>query len=153
MFAGGLADHSETITKLHTATHLLNQALRQVLNRNDIMQVGSNITAERLRFDFTYSEKLTDEQMKQVEDLINEQIKLDLPVVCEVMDKDQALKVAVGAFAEKYADKVKVYSIVEFSKEICGGPHVEHTGVLGHFTIGKQEAVGAGKRRIYGYLK
>ncbi|PIP52897.1 alanine--tRNA ligase [Candidatus Beckwithbacteria bacterium CG23_combo_of_CG06-09_8_20_14_all_34_8] len=161
MFAGGLADHSEQITELHTATHLLNQALRIVLGREDIMQVGSNITAERLRFDFTYPDKLTDEQIKQVEDIVNEQIKKDLLVSFTVMDKDEALKVAVGAFSERYGDKVKVYSVGDpsiglgqvFSREICGGPHVERTGVLGHFEIGKQEAVGAGKRRVYGYLK
>jgi len=153
MFAGGLADHSEAITKLHTATHLLNRALRIVLGRDDIMQVGSNITAERLRFDFTYPDKLTEEQMKRVEEIVNEQIKKDLPVSFELMNKDEALKVAIGAFAERYADKVKVYSVDSFSKEICGGPHVEHTGALGKFEIGKQEAVGSGKRRVYGYLK
>ncbi len=152
MFAGGLADHSEAITKLHTATHLLNQALRLVLGRDDIMQVGSNITAERLRFDFTYPDKLTDEQMKRVEDIVNEQIQKDLFVSFELMDKDEALKVAIGAFSERYADKVKVYSVEGFSKEICGGPHVERTGVLGKFELGKQEAVGAGKRRVYGFL-
>jgi len=153
MFAGGLADHSEAITKLHTATHLLNQALRIILGRDDIMQVGSNITAERLRFDFSYPDKLSEEQMKKVEDLVNEQIIKDLPVTFELMDKEEALKIAVGAFAERYAEKVKVYSVGDYSKEICGGPHVERTGVLGKFKLGKQEAVGAGKRRVYGYLK
>jgi alanyl-tRNA synthetase len=153
MFAGGLADHSEVITRLHTATHLLNQALRQVLGRDDVSQVGSNITAERLRFDFTYGEKLTDEQVKRVQYLVNEQITKDLSVTFETMDKDEALKVAIGAFSQRYGDKLKVYSIEGFSKEICGGPHVERTGELGKFELGKQEAVGAGKRRIYGFLK
>ncbi|NMC35832.1 alanine--tRNA ligase [Candidatus Beckwithbacteria bacterium] len=160
MFKGGLADQSETITKLHTTTHLLHQALRQVLG-DHVSQVGSNITAERLRFDFTHQEKLTDEQMTQVEQIVNEQIEKDLPVTVETMTPEEAKKSgALAFFADRYGEKVKVYSVGDsstgsgqlFSKEICGGPHVAHTGVLGKFELFKQEAVGAGKRRVYGRL-
>ncbi|MCJ7804341.1 alanine--tRNA ligase-related protein, partial [Patescibacteria group bacterium] len=148
-FAGGLADHSETVTKLHTATHLLHQSLRQVLGEN-VHQVGSNITPERLRFDFTHPEKLTDLQIKEIEDLINEQIKKDLVVKMEMMNLDEAKKKgALAFFNDKYGEKVKVYSIGNFSKEVCGGPHVGSLGEIGSVKIIKEEAVGTGRRRIY----
>lgn len=151
-FKGGLQDHSETITKLHTATHLLHQALRQVLGTH-VSQAGSNITAERLRFDFTHPEKLTDEQLAAVEKIVNDQIQADLPVSFEVLTLDEALKAgALAFFGERYGEKVKVYSMGTFSKEVCGGPHVERTGVLGNFKLGKQESIGSGKRRIYGVI-
>lgn len=158
-FKGGLADQSEKVTQYHTCTHLLNQALRQVLG-DHVQQVGSNITGERLRFDFSHPDKLTDEQKKQIEQIVNKQIQADLPVSFEVMDTTTATAEdsdIVGVFGERYGDKVKVYSIgskgKEFSKEICGGPHVEKTSKLGNFRLGKEKAIGAGKRRIYGYLE
>jgi alanyl-tRNA synthetase len=152
-FKGGLLDHSEQTTKLHTATHLLHQALRQVLGTH-VQQAGSNITEQRLRFDFTHPEKLSEDQLRQIERIVNDQIGADLPVTIETMTLDEALADgALAFFGERYGDKVKVYSIGNFSKEVCGGPHVEHTGLLGHFKVGKQEPVGSGKRRIYGYLK
>lgn len=147
-FAGGLADHSEETTKLHTATHLLHAALRKVLGK-DIYQKGSNITEERLRFDFNYPEKLSEEQVQAVNDMVNEQIEKDLTVKCEVLPFEEAkARGAIGVFEDKYADKVKVYTIGDFSMEICGGPHVEHTGQLEAFRITKQESCGAGIRRI-----
>ncbi len=153
MFKGGLADQSEVVTKYHTATHLLHQALRQVLG-DHVQQVGSNITAERLRFDFTHPDKLSDEQLKQVESLVNAQIQADLPISCQALPLAQAQKSgALAFFGERYGEQVKVYTIGDYSKEICGGPHVDRTGELGTFTLGKQESVGAGKRRIYGFLK
>lgn len=154
-FAGGLADHSEETTKLHTATHLLHQALRTVLG-DHVAQKGSNITAERLRFDFSHTEKMTPEQIKQVEDIVNEQIKLDLPVHFEMLTVEEAkAKGAIGLFGDKYAtlgDKIKVYFMGDYSKEICGGPHVEHLGQLGGIKIAKEEAVSAGVRRIKAIL-
>jgi alanyl-tRNA synthetase len=154
-FAGGLADHSVETTKLHTATHLLHQALRTVLG-DHVAQKGSNITAERLRFDFSHSEKMTPEQIKQVEDIVNEQIKRDLPVHFEMLTVAEAKeKGAIGLFEDKYAligDKIKVYFMGDYSKEICGGPHVEHTGQLGGIKIAKEEAVSAGVRRIKAVL-
>ncbi|MDO8515323.1 MAG: alanine--tRNA ligase, partial [bacterium] len=152
MFKGGLADQSETVTKYHTATHLLHKALRTVLG-DSVHQEGSNLTAERLRFDFTYSSKLTDEELKNVESLVNKAITDNLIQKVETMTYDEA--VASGAlafFKEKYPEKVTVYSFGDYSKEICGGPHVENTGILGHFEIFKQEAVSSGIRRIYGKL-
>jgi len=147
-FAGGLADHSEQTTKLHTATHLLHAALRLVLGEH-VHQAGSNITVERLRFDFTHPEKLTDEQLKKVEDLVNEAIAADYPVCVDTMSLEEAQAAgALAFFGERYGDRVNVYSIADFSMEVCGGPHVEHTGQLGHFKIQKQEAVGRGVRRI-----
>jgi alanyl-tRNA synthetase len=147
-FKGGLQDHSEETTKLHTATHLLHAALRKILGPN-ATQKGSNITAERLRFDFGSPEKLTPEQLKQVEDFVNDAIKADVKVVCETMSPDEAkASGATGLFDAKYGDKVKVYTIGNFSKEICGGPHVEHTGQLKSFKILKEEASSAGVRRI-----
>lgn len=150
-FAGGLADHSKEVTRLHTATHLLHQALRNVLGEH-VEQKGSNITHERLRFDFLYPEKMTQTQIKQVEIIVNEQIKKNAPVRFEILDLEEAKKSgALGFFEDKYAQlggKIKVYSIGDFSKEICGGPHVERTGELGEFKIIKEEAVSAGIRRI-----
>ncbi len=152
-FKGGLADTSEQTTKYHTATHLLLSALREVLDK-DVQQKGSNITAERIRFDFNHSAKLTEEEVKRIEDLVNEKIKEDLEVKFEEMPLDQARKEgAVGVFGEKYGDVVKVYTINSFSKEICGGPHVKRTSELGHFKITKQESPGAGIRRIRAILE
>lgn len=155
-FKGGLGDTSEMSLKYHTATHLLNAALKKVLG-NHISQKGSNITPERLRFDFSHPEKMTDEQKKQVEDMVNEWITQDLPMAFTEMPKEEAEKVATHAFNEKYGDMVKVYSIGTegnyISREFCGGPHVENTGVLGHFKISKEEAVSAGVRRIKAVLE
>lgn len=150
-FKGGLADHSAETTRLHTATHLLHQALRSVLG-DHVAQKGSNITAERLRFDFSHSQKMTPEEIKKVEDIVNEAIKADFKIHCEQLSVDEAKKRgAIGLFEDKYAqmgDKINVYFMGDFSKEICGGPHVEHTGELGSFKIQKEEAVSAGVRRI-----
>jgi len=152
MFKGGLAEHSVETTRLHTATHLLHQALRIVLGER-IAQKGSNITVERLRFDFSHPVKMTNEEIKKVEAIVNEQIEKNLPVRMEEMDKNDALASgALGFFIEKYGDRVKVYTIGDFSKEICGGPHVSFTGELGHFTIMKEESAASGVRRIYGKL-
>ncbi len=148
VFKGGLADHGEITTKYHTATHLLQQALVTVLG-DHVQQKGSNITAERMRFDFTHSEKLTPEQIKQVENIVNTQIEKDLPVKMEVMDLADAKKAGARAlFGEKYDTKVKVYTIGNFSKEVCGGPHVQHTGQIGKFKITKEQSSSAGVRRI-----
>lgn len=172
-FKGGLADHSELTTALHTATHLLHSALRKVLG-DHVQQKGSNITAERLRFDFSHPEKMTPEQIAAVEKMINEQIQADLPVSCLEMTPEEAKKQgALAFFADKYGDKVKVYTIGDgeetpsvipakagichskttaepppFSREICGGPHVEHLGQLKNFKILKEESSSAGIRRI-----
>ncbi|MCG2685811.1 alanine--tRNA ligase-related protein, partial [Candidatus Parcubacteria bacterium] len=152
-FAGGLADQSETVTKYHTATHLLHSALRQVLGEQ-VQQKGSNITPERLRFDFSHPEKLTDEEIKQVEDLVNQKIKENLPVEVETMSLAKAEKQgALAFFGQKYGDQVKVYSIGSFSGEVCGGPHVGATGKLGKFKILKEKSVGRGLRRIRAVLK
>ena len=152
-FKGGLMGHSEIETKYHTATHLLNAALKVVIG-STVHQKGSNITEERMRFDFSCDHKLTDEEKKKVEDLVNTWIKEDLPVVMETMSKEEAVKSGAEAmFIEKYADIVNVYKIGDVSKEICGGPHVEHTGVLGHFKIVKEEASSAGVRRIKAILE
>ena len=147
-FKGGLADHAEATTRLHTATHLLHQALRQVLGPA-ARQMGSNITAERLRFDFSHPNRLTPEQLREVEEIVNEHIRSDLPVSMEVTSLEQALQSgALAFFGEKYGDQVKVYSIGSFSKEVCGGPHVAHTGVLGRFKITKQESIGQSVQRV-----
>jgi alanyl-tRNA synthetase len=152
-FQGGLADHSDATAQLHTATHLLDQALK-VICSPDCHQCGSNITAERLRFDFNYPEKLTPEQLKAVEDLVNEQISRDLPVICEEMSIEDAKKTnAIGIFDNKYGERVKVYSIGDFSKEICGGPHATRTSELGHFKIVKEESSSRGIRRIKAILE
>ena len=153
MFKGGLLGHSETETRYHTATHLLNAALKQVVGP-EVHQLGSNITTERLRFDFPCDHKLTDEERKNVEDLVNKWIEEDYPVTIEEMSKDDALKSGAECrFIEKYPDIVTVYSIGDFSKELCGGPHVEHTGVLGHFKIKKEQSNGSGVRRIKAILE
>jgi alanyl-tRNA synthetase len=151
-FKGGLADHSEATTRLHTATHLLNEALRQVVDKS-IHQMGSNITAERLRFDFNWSTKLTDEQVKKVEDWVNNVINAQADVSMKMMSVDEAKKSgAQGEFEEKYEDSVKVYTVAKgdkvYSREICGGPHVKNTRELVKFKITKQEAVATGIRRI-----
>ena len=152
-FKGGLMGHSEIETKYHTATHLLNAALKQIIGP-DVHQKGSNINEERMRFDFSCDHKLTDEEKKQVEELVNIWIKEDLPVKMVTMSKEEAVKSGAEAmFIEKYADVVNVYTIGDVSKEICGGPHVENTGVLGHFKILKEEASSAGVRRIKAVLE
>lgn len=152
MFKGGLADSSEKVTKLHTVTHLLHQALRDVLG-DHVQQTGSNITAERLRFDFTHPEKLTEKQLQKVEKIINQKITQALPVRMEIMTPAQAKKRgALAFFAPKYGQKVKVYSIGDYSQEICGGPHLQNTSKIGHVKIKKEESVGTGKRRIYAVL-
>jgi alanyl-tRNA synthetase len=159
LFKGGLADHSDTIVKYHTTTHLLQAALRQVLG-DHVQQMGSNITAERLRFDFKHGEKLTPAQISQIEILINQKIQDNLPVTKTIMAKDEALNSgAIAFFRDKYPDTVSVYTIGKnpdtdwFSKELCGGPHVSSTGIIGPVTIKKEEAVGAGVRRVYLTLK
>jgi len=151
-FKGGLADSSAETTRLHTATHLLHKALKKVLG-DHVEQKGSNITAERLRFDFSHPQKMTPEEISMVEQIVNEVIKEDLPVHFEEMSVEQAKGVgAIGLFEEKYGDKVKVYFVGDgpknFSSEICGGPHVANTCELGAFKIQKEEAVSAGVRRI-----
>ncbi len=165
-FAGGLADHGEMSTKYHTATHLLHAALHKVLGSH-ATQKGSNITSERMRFDFSHPQKMTAEELAKVQDLVNDAIDNDYKVVCEEMSfKDAKAKGAIGLFENKYQDKVKVYTVGDpkkpavaeaesptFSREVCGGPHVEHTGLLGRFKIIKEEAVGAGVRRIKAILE
>lgn len=151
-FKGGLGGHDENSTKLHTTTHLLNQALKEILGGH-IEQKGSNITPERLRFDFSHPEKMTDEQKQKVEELVNQKIKENLDVEMEEMPVEEAReRGATGVFGDKYGEKVKVYSIGDFSKEICGGPHVENTKELGNFKILKEEACSAGVRRIKAVL-
>ena len=147
-FKGGLADNTEETAKLHTATHLLHAALRKVLG-DEVAQKGSNITAERLRFDFSFSRKMTPEEIKEVERLVNESIKGAAEVVCEEMTVPEAkAKGAIGLFESKYGERVKVYTMGEYSMEICGGPHAKNTGDLVSFKIKKEEASSAGVRRI-----
>ncbi|HET9721879.1 MAG TPA: alanine--tRNA ligase [Candidatus Saccharimonadales bacterium] len=160
MFKGGLADHSEQVIKYHTATHLMYQALKNILGPH-VIQRGSNITSERLRFDFSHPEKVTREQLDEIERIVNQKIEEDLPVSWQEEPTNEALRTASGAFGDKYGDKVKVYTIGDptkpFSREICGGPHVEHTGVIGEggkkFKITKEEASSAGVRRIKAALE
>ena len=158
MFKGGLEDHGEQTVKYHTATHLLLAALQKHVSK-DACQKGSNITADRVRFDFNCDHKLTDEEIKTVEDQVNEWIAADLPVVFDEYDKAYARDVlhAHGQFWDKYPDVLKVYTIGDFdnpiSREVCGGPHVEHTGILGHFRIAKEESSSAGVRRIKAILE
>ncbi len=165
MFKGGLADQSEIVTKYHTATHLLHQVLRDVLGP-EVFQKGSNITSERLRFDFSFDRKMTDEEIKEVEDLVNKKIEEDLKVDRKIVTPDEAKKIgAIGLFDEKYGSEVSIYGMGSgyaldpkakdqrvragyYSLEFCGGPHVEHTGVIGKIRITKQEAVSAGIRRV-----
>ena len=152
-FKGGLAGDSEVETKYHTATHLLNAALKQIVNK-DIHQRGSNITVERMRFDFNCDHKLTDEEKQKVEDLVNEWIKEALPVTVTEMSKNEAIESGAECmFIEKYPDIVTVYTIGNVSKELCGGPHVKNTSELGHFKIKKEEASSAGVRRIKAILE
>ena len=151
-FRGGLADQTTATTRLHTATHLLHAALRQVLGPH-VEQRGSNITAERLRFDFAHTDKLTAAQVAAVADLVNEQIRRDVPVTRTEMGVEEAHRAgAIGLFGDRYGERVTVYRIGDFSQEICGGPHVAHSGELGQFRIVKEEAVGAGIRRIRAVL-
>lgn len=153
LFRGGLEEHSETTTKYHTATHLLQAALRQVLGTH-VSQKGSNITAERLRFDFSHTEKMTPDQIKAVEDLMNEKIAENIPVARVEMKKADAIaEGAMAFFPEKYPDVTSVYTIGTFSKELCGGPHVNSTGEIGGIKIIKEESASSGIRRIYAQLK
>ena len=152
-FKGGLAGDGEIETKYHTCTHLLNAALKKVVGP-DVHQKGSNITAERMRFDFSCDHKLTDEEKAEAERLVNEWIEMGIPVTYEEMSKEDAIKSgAEGMFIEKYPDVVTVYSIGDISKELCGGPHVSNTNELGKFRIKKEEASSAGVRRIKGVLE
>ena len=158
MFKGGLSDHGEVTVKYHTACHLLLAALQKLISAN-IVQKGSNITSERVRFDFNLDHKMTSEEIAKIENQVNEWIEADLPVVFDEYDKDYAKNTlkAHGEFWDKYPEKLKVYTIGDFdnpvSREVCGGPHVEHTGVLGKFKIKKEESSSAGVRRIKAILE
>jgi len=154
MFKGGLVGTGEMETKYHTATHLLLSSLRKVLG-GEIIQKGSNITAERIRFDFNWPEKLTAEQIKAVEGLVNEKISEKLPVEMMELPKKEAKKIVTTLSFDlsKYGDMVKVYKIGNFSVEFCGGPHIKNTSELGHFKIVKEEAISAGVRRIKAVLQ
>ncbi|MDR2143748.1 MAG: alanine--tRNA ligase, partial [Treponema sp.] len=158
VFKGGLVDQGEMAVKYHTATHLLHKALRMILGGH-VAQKGSNITAERMRFDFSHPSPMTAEEIKKVEDIVNGQIALDLPVTMEMMSLDEALAAgAIALFGEKYESQVKVYTVGKspadfFSKEVCGGPHVERTGVMGRFRIQKEQSSSAGIRRIRAVLE
>ena len=148
-----MADNSEIVTRYHSATHLLHKALRLVLG-NHVAQKGSNITAERLRFDFSHPAPMTPEQIAAVERIVNEQIARDLPVTMEMMPPEEAKAAgAIALFGEKYEPIVKVYTMGDFSKEVCGGPHVSHTGEIGKFKIIKEQSSSAGVRRIYAVLE
>ena len=152
-FKSGLAGTGEVETKYHTATHLLNAALKVVLNDNDVHQRGSNITEERMRFDFNFDRKLTDDELKATEDLVNDWINKDYEITITEMNKYDAKKDGAEAmFIEKYPDIVTVYKIGDVSKEICTGPHVKHTSELHHFKIVKEESIGSGLRRIKAIL-
>ena len=152
-FKGGLADTGEVTARLHTATHLLNAALKIVLNDNTINQRGSNITPERLRFDFSFGRPMTPEEIQAVEDLVNEEISKNQDVKLEEMSvADAKAQGAVGVFDNKYGEVVKVYT-VGISKEICGGPHAKNTSELGHFKIVKEQSSSAGVRRIKAILE
>ncbi len=152
-FKGGLADHSDKTTALHTATHMLHQALRTVLGEH-VGQKGSNITVDRLRFDFTHPSPMTKEEIQRVEDMVNEQIKRNLAVTVESMTLEEAKQAgAIAFFESKYGEQVKVYSIGDYSKEVCGGPHVENTSSMGHFKIQKEQSSSAGVRRIKAVLE
>lgn len=153
MFKGGLADTSKETTRLHTAAHLMLAALRETLGEQ-VVQKGSNITVERLRFDFSHSGKMSEKQIKEVEKIVNEIIQEDLPISCKEMSLEDAKNSgAIGAFELKYGEKVKVYRIGDHSSEICGGPHVSSTGELGHFKIVKEKSSSAGVRRIKAILE
>lgn len=152
-FKGGLADQSEYTTALHTATHLMHQALRDVLGEH-VSQKGSNITPDRLRFDFAHPEKMTPDEIRRVEELVNEKIGADLPVVVETMTLQEARDAgALAFFGDRYDEKVKVYSIGDYSREVCGGPHVARTGGMGRFRIRKEQSSSQGVRRIKAVLE
>jgi alanyl-tRNA synthetase len=152
-FKGGLADHTEETTRLHTATHLLHEALRRVLGES-VEQRGSNITSKRLRFDFSFNRKLLPEEISEVESIVNRAIREDLTIVNQEMTLEDAKhQGAIGLFESKYGDVVKVYSIGDFSKEVCGGPHVQKTSELGTFKIKKEESSSSGVRRIKAVLQ
>ena len=151
-FGGGLAEQNETTMAYHTATHLLHKALKLVLGES-AEQKGSNITVERMRFDFSHPQKVTSDELKEIEELVNKEIQKELEVSCEEMSLEEAKNAgAIGLFEGKYGEKVKVYTIGDFSKEICGGPHVSNTKQLGKFVIKKEEASSAGVRRIKAML-
>jgi alanyl-tRNA synthetase len=156
-FRGGLADHQERTIMGHTATHLMHQAIRDVLGHH-VHQTGSNITTERIRFDFNYDQKLTDVQLKQIEDIVNRKIEQNLPIHFEMIPTKQAKDLgAIGLFEDTYADTSKIYFIGDtthghknaYSIEFCGGPHVEHTNILKNFKIIKQENLGKSQKRLY----
>ncbi len=152
-FVSGLTDHSEIVTKLHTVTHIMHQALRNVLG-DSVRQVGSNITGERTRFDASFNRKLTQDELKEIENQIKEIINRDLAVTKEIMAPKEALNQgALGFFKDVYDEKVSVFSVGNFSKEICTGPHIEHTSLIGDFKIQKQKKIGANILRIYGVIK
>lgn len=152
-FKGGLEEQNEITARLHTATHLLNAALKSVLNDDGINQKGSNITVERLRFDFNFDRKLLPDELKAIENWVNEAIQADVEVTLEEMTADEAkAQGAIGVFTDKYGERVKVYTIGKYSKEICGGPHAQRTGELHHFRIAKEEASSSGVRRIKAVL-
>jgi len=152
-FAGGLADNSEMTTNLHTATHLMHSALKKVLKDDNVNQKGSNITAERLRFDFSFGRPVTKDELALIEEEVNNAIKADVAIECSEMTADEAIKKgAIGLFGDKYGQKVKVYKMGDFSLEICGGPHATRTGALGVFKIKKEESSSAGVRRIKAVL-
>jgi alanyl-tRNA synthetase len=149
MFRGGLADHSEKTIMGHTATHLLHKALRDMFGEQ-LHQTGSNITSERVRFDFNFERKLEDAEIAKIQETVNEKIKENLPVHFEIMPLQKAKDLgAIGLFDDKYAEDVKVYFIADYSKELCGGPHVEFTSEIKQFKIIKQENIGHGQRRLY----
>ncbi|MBP5592559.1 MAG: alanine--tRNA ligase [Clostridia bacterium] len=153
-FKCGLADSSEKTVKLHSATHLLHAALKKVLNDPNVSQKGSNITEERLRFDFNFPRPLTAEELKEVEQSVNDAISANVKITCEEMTLDEAKKAGAEAhFESRYGEKVKVYTMGEYSKEVCGGPHAESTGELGHFRIVKEQSSSAGIRRIKAVLE
>ena len=152
-FACGLADHKEATTRLHTATHLLHAALKKVYSP-EVNQKGSNITEERLRFDFNLPQPMTQEEIAQVEKLVNDVIAANVPVVMKEITLDEAKAEGfTGLFESKYGERVKTYTVGDFSKEICGGPHVENTGELGKFKIVKEQSCGSGLRRIKAILE
>lgn len=152
-FKGGLADHQDLTIKGHTATHLLHQALRDVLG-DSVYQTGSNITTERVRFDFAYNDKVSSEQLQKVEEIVIEKIKENLPVHFEIMPLSHAKEIrAIGLFDEKYQESVKVYFVGDYSREFCGGPHVNFTGEIKSFRIIKEEGLGKGTRRIYAIVE
>ena len=152
-FKGGLADNGEQTSRLHTATHLLNACLKKVLNDDNIQQKGSNITAERLRFDFNFPRPMTKEEIQEVENCVNAIIDEGVPVTCEEMSVEDARKKgAIGVFGSRYGEVVKTYTIGKYSMEICGGPHAKNTAELGKFTIVKEQSSSSGVRRIKAIL-